>query len=292
MTYVTALLPMPQGVSVYAALKRAADTCGDGRSRGQVMADTLVERVTGRAADVPTPIAVNLVLTDETLLGGDSDAGPHRRLRARSRPRSPATLGRRRRRRPAVPGHAAQALRNTRPPERWWRWNHGRGCFPKGLATFIGTPRRHLPHPVLRRPDPPHRPRQPRRPRRAHHRRQRAGTLRSLQLRQRSPRLAGTPQHRRKRHPHHRTSPPPPAHTDPPKHHRNRAQAASPDQRRSRRGSATGDRPARRLDGLGLRRREAPVVGVLRRIHHRNQLTHGRPAVRRRPPSADRPRAR
>ncbi|MCV7015474.1 HNH endonuclease, partial [Mycolicibacterium madagascariense] len=41
MTYVTALLPMPQGVAVYAALRRTADTCGDGRGRGQVMADTL-----------------------------------------------------------------------------------------------------------------------------------------------------------------------------------------------------------------------------------------------------------
>lgn len=36
------------------------------------MADTLVERVTGRDAAVPTPIAVNLVLTDESLLGADS----------------------------------------------------------------------------------------------------------------------------------------------------------------------------------------------------------------------------
>ncbi|BBX01153.1 hypothetical protein MMOR_20890 [Mycolicibacterium moriokaense] len=70
MSYVTALLPMAQGVSVYAALKRAADTTFDDRSRGQVMADTLVERVTGRPADVPVPVAVNLVLTDETLLGG------------------------------------------------------------------------------------------------------------------------------------------------------------------------------------------------------------------------------
>ncbi len=72
MTYLTALLPVAQGVSVYAALRREADIRGDGRSRGQVMADTLVERVTGRAAEVPSPIAVNLVLTDETLLGGDS----------------------------------------------------------------------------------------------------------------------------------------------------------------------------------------------------------------------------
>jgi len=72
MAYVTALLPVAQGVSVYAALRRAADVCCDGRSRGQVMADTLVERATGRDATVPTPIAVNLVLSDETLLGGDS----------------------------------------------------------------------------------------------------------------------------------------------------------------------------------------------------------------------------
>ena len=72
MTYLTALLPVAQGVSVYAALRREADVRCDGRSRGQAMADTLVERVTGRNAAVPTPIAVNLVLSDETLLGGDS----------------------------------------------------------------------------------------------------------------------------------------------------------------------------------------------------------------------------
>ena len=74
MTYLTALLPMAQGVSVYAALKREADTTGDGRGRGQVMADTLVERITGRSAAVATPIAVNLVLSDASLLGGATDA--------------------------------------------------------------------------------------------------------------------------------------------------------------------------------------------------------------------------
>jgi hypothetical protein len=74
MTFLTALLPMAQGVSVYAALRRADDTCADrrGRGRGQVMADTLVERVTGRPAEVPVPVAVNLVLTDETLLAGST----------------------------------------------------------------------------------------------------------------------------------------------------------------------------------------------------------------------------
>ena len=73
MTYLTALLPVAQGVvGVCGAAPRRRHHAVDGRSRGQVMADTLVERVTGRAAAVPAPIAVNLVLSDETLLGGDS----------------------------------------------------------------------------------------------------------------------------------------------------------------------------------------------------------------------------
>jgi hypothetical protein len=71
MAYVTAMLPMKQGVAVYAALRRAADTTFDDRGRGQVMADTLYERVTGRPAEVPVPVAVNLVITDETVFGGD-----------------------------------------------------------------------------------------------------------------------------------------------------------------------------------------------------------------------------
>ncbi len=71
MTYVTILLPMAKGVGVYAALKRAADTTFDDRSRGQVMADTAYERITGQPADVADPIAVDLVITDETLLGDD-----------------------------------------------------------------------------------------------------------------------------------------------------------------------------------------------------------------------------
>ncbi|MCW2688590.1 MAG: hypothetical protein JWR37_3480 [Mycobacterium sp.] len=70
MTYLTALLPVAKGVAAYAALRRAADTCADGRPRGQVMADTLVERLTGRSAAAPTPIAVNLVVSDAALLGG------------------------------------------------------------------------------------------------------------------------------------------------------------------------------------------------------------------------------
>jgi hypothetical protein len=62
MTYLTALLPVAQGVAVYAALTRAADSArssGDAGTRGQVMADTLVRaghRHSGRVlGDQPGP---------------------------------------------------------------------------------------------------------------------------------------------------------------------------------------------------------------------------------------------
>lgn len=73
MTYLTVLLPVAHGVSVYAALKREADTIFDGRSRGQVMADTVVERVTGRPAEQPVPVSLNLVMADTTLAGDDDE---------------------------------------------------------------------------------------------------------------------------------------------------------------------------------------------------------------------------
>jgi hypothetical protein len=156
MTYLTALLPVAQGVSVYAALRREADTTFDGRSRGQVMADTLVERVTGRSAAVPTPIAVNLVISDETLLGGGTEPGdmsgygPIPAAVARglitgavADTRSRATL-RRIYTHPASGGLVAMESRAR--------------LFPRGLAAFIGlrdqrcrtpycdAPIRHLDH--------------------------------------------------------------------------------------------------------------------------------------------------
>ncbi|WP_235835494.1 MULTISPECIES: DUF222 domain-containing protein [Arthrobacter] len=77
MTYLTALLPVAQGVAVHAALSRHADTLrssagGEARSRGQVMADTLVERTTGTRAGI-TGIDLQLVMTDRTLLQGHSE---------------------------------------------------------------------------------------------------------------------------------------------------------------------------------------------------------------------------
>jgi Domain of unknown function (DUF222) len=74
MTYVTGLLPVAQGVSVYAALVKEADSAraaGDERSKGQVMADTLVERVTGRATAGDVAVEVDLVMTDAALFADD-----------------------------------------------------------------------------------------------------------------------------------------------------------------------------------------------------------------------------
>lgn len=72
MTYVTALLPVGQGVSVFAALTAAADAArarGDARSRGQVMADTFAARITGREPAQGVPVAVEVVMPVETFLG-------------------------------------------------------------------------------------------------------------------------------------------------------------------------------------------------------------------------------
>lgn len=136
MTYVTALLPVAQGVSVFAALKREADVCGDGRSRGQVMADTLVHRVTGRPAEQPVPVAVNVVISDQALLGAEAGAAAiagygsvpsavaqHMIAAAIGDPSSVATL----RRLYATPASGALVALESRSR-----------IFPAGLAAFIG----------------------------------------------------------------------------------------------------------------------------------------------------------
>nr|WP_259460343.1 DUF222 domain-containing protein [Pseudarthrobacter phenanthrenivorans] len=75
MTYLTALLPVAQGVAAYAALSRHAGTVkagGDDRSRGAVMADQLVERVTGTPGGI-SGVDIQLVMSDRTLFHGDSE---------------------------------------------------------------------------------------------------------------------------------------------------------------------------------------------------------------------------
>lgn len=76
MTWLGALLPVRQGVAVRATLTRLADAAvadGDGRSRGQLMADLLVERVTGSSVAEPVRVSVELTVSDQTLLGAGDD---------------------------------------------------------------------------------------------------------------------------------------------------------------------------------------------------------------------------
>ena len=78
MAYLTALLPVAEGVAVHTALTRHADTlrtAGDPRTRAQIMADTLIERTTGTPGGI-TGIDIQLIITDRTLL--QSEAEPAR----------------------------------------------------------------------------------------------------------------------------------------------------------------------------------------------------------------------
>jgi hypothetical protein len=79
MTYVSALLPVKEGVAVYKSLSDAADTHrsqptpGDKRTRGQVMADTLVERINGQSRASSVPVEVNVVISGEALFRTGED---------------------------------------------------------------------------------------------------------------------------------------------------------------------------------------------------------------------------
>src|SRR5690606_14476834 len=99
MVYLTALVPMVEGVQAYAQLKADAEAikaagqarpsgttggagaggagAGEARGVGQIMADTLVERVTGRGPGEASqvPVTVNLLVSDRTLLAGGGDPG-------------------------------------------------------------------------------------------------------------------------------------------------------------------------------------------------------------------------
>ena len=179
---------MTQGVSVYAALKRAADTSFDDRSRGQVMADTLVERVTGHPADVPVPVAVNLVMTDETLLGGATTPA-----RVPGYGPVPAAIACR------LAGDAIADEQSKATLRRLYRHPDSGALvamesrsrlFPKGLAQFIAFRDDTCRTPYCDAPIRHARPRHPTCARWPHHCRQRSRHVRGLQLRQGSARLA------------------------------------------------------------------------------------------------------
>ena len=79
MSQLSALLPVKDGVAVWAVLGREADrarAAGDQRSRGQIMADTLVRRVLSPGEGAPSvPLLINVVVPDSVLLGDDDGFG-------------------------------------------------------------------------------------------------------------------------------------------------------------------------------------------------------------------------
>ncbi|RKT79712.1 5-methylcytosine-specific restriction endonuclease McrA [Terracoccus luteus] len=79
MAYLTALLPAAEAVAAYAALTGAAASAkaaGDERGKGQVMADTLVDRILGRASsETSTPDATSkshATRSDAAACGGEA----------------------------------------------------------------------------------------------------------------------------------------------------------------------------------------------------------------------------
>jgi hypothetical protein len=136
MMCLSALLPVVPRVAAYAALRTWAasqQAAGDPRALNQLMADRLVELVTGQAEAAQVPVRVDVQVADTTLLGLDeepgwvADHGPipadiARRLAARASAEGLATL-RRLYTHPAT-GRVV-ALESTAGP------------FPAGLAELI-----------------------------------------------------------------------------------------------------------------------------------------------------------
>jgi hypothetical protein len=72
MACVTGMLPVAQGVAVWAHLRssaKAAKAAGDERTESQLMADLFVERLTGQSAAAAVAVEVQLVMTPDALLG-------------------------------------------------------------------------------------------------------------------------------------------------------------------------------------------------------------------------------
>jgi hypothetical protein len=72
MALLSGFVPCEQGVAAWAALDRdarARRAAGDPRSRGQIMADTFIERLTGQATATAVPVEIGLTMTTDALLG-------------------------------------------------------------------------------------------------------------------------------------------------------------------------------------------------------------------------------
>ncbi len=77
MAVLSAFLPAEQGIAAWANLDRHARSLrasGDARSLGQLMADTLVERLTGQATSTATPVEIAITMPADSLLHREQTA--------------------------------------------------------------------------------------------------------------------------------------------------------------------------------------------------------------------------
>ncbi|WP_110205009.1 HNH endonuclease [Nocardioides daejeonensis] len=77
MSRLTLTVPLVQGVAAYASLKKEADAlhgtaAAAGRGRGALMADAAITRLTGQADPHHIPVAINVVLSADDLVGATS----------------------------------------------------------------------------------------------------------------------------------------------------------------------------------------------------------------------------
>ena len=106
MAILTGYLPQEQGIACYAALQQHADSAvasGDGRTRAQIMADTLVERVTGQTSAGDVNVELQIMMPLEALLDPHSN--------------TPATI-------PGygpLPADLARNILITSKGRKWWR---------------------------------------------------------------------------------------------------------------------------------------------------------------------------
>jgi hypothetical protein len=71
MAVLTGYLPVEQGIACYAALRQHADTAvatGDARTRDQIMADTLVERLTGQTTADDLNVELQIMMPLDSLI--------------------------------------------------------------------------------------------------------------------------------------------------------------------------------------------------------------------------------
>jgi len=142
MTYLTALLPVADGVAAYAALTKDAERMragGDPRAKGQLMADLMLTRLTGlpdtgSPDQAPAvPVTVNVVLPDTALAGGHTPAEVNGEV-------VPAEIARLLAARAMDAGLATWFRSLYRNPlGRLVAMSSRQRCFPEGLAEFLSV---------------------------------------------------------------------------------------------------------------------------------------------------------